>query len=133
MNAPANGQSNFEKRGPRGYPLGALFLLMAAVAALMAQLTLLAGADKPPPGLMLATTITTIAGAIFGSIVGLHDYRRVLGANVGGIVGLCVGILAGPISAAAESQPLPAITTAGCSAIGLVLFGWLYRISNTRA
>ena len=118
-------------RASKGFPLGALFLLVAVFATIIAQLCLLRESDFPASELSFAVFVRGIWGAIFGLLIGLHDFRRLRGALVGTCVGLVVGAATGLIALSSIDQPATSLAVATASGIVLVTIAGLYRALNS--
>jgi hypothetical protein len=115
----------------RGYPLSALFLLMAACAVPMsmaAAAARAASAGEFSGGHFVgAAFIGCMVMMLLGAIVGLHHVRPGLGVIVGGLAGAIVGSLSGPV-ALAPKRDLPSlvfVSLAGSLAIFLLAL-WLH-------
>jgi uncharacterized membrane protein len=108
----------------RGYPLGALFVLMTICAVLVAGVaplvhSLQAG-NVDVTAFAAAMGIGSMAGMILGMILGLFQFRIgrgvLMGAGVGAIVGAAAGALA-----LLNSQQIFAAATAMTAGSGLVI------------
>jgi hypothetical protein len=86
----------------RGYPLGALFVLVAACAVLIAgaapYVQLVAQTKADFETLLAALVIGGGCGLVLGIILGLHHFRRALGTLVGAGAGTVIGATAGLIT-----------------------------------
>ncbi len=84
-----------------GYPLSALFVLLAACAVVSALLTPVAHAvvakDLTAGQVLAASIIGAILVAIIGVFIGLYHYRRLRGASWGALTGGFIGLLIGPV------------------------------------
>ena len=85
----------------RGYPLGALFLLVAACAVILALVALLMQEPKRLDDLIAPILISALTGAVvvmmLGMVVGLFHFSRPSGVAWGTLVGGLLGIFFGPI------------------------------------
>lgn len=125
-------ESQILDRRTRGFPLVALFLLIAIAAMVIAQLSLLRDAGIPTSNLFAVAIPSGVVGAVFGLIVGLHDLRRARGAAVGMLIGTLVGALSGPIALSANARPGPAIVLATATGFGLLVMTTVYRRANMK-
>jgi hypothetical protein len=121
----------------RGYPLSALFLLMAACAVPMSMAAAAARAMSEGEfgrgQLAGASFIGCAVVMLLGAIVGLHHVRPGLGVIVGGLAGGVVGSLSGPV-ALAPRRDLPSlliVSLAGSLAIFLLSL-WLHASAAAR-
>ena len=96
----------------RGYPLGALFVLVAVSAVLAAALApslRAVAADKlkwwEPLG---AAGISVVVLGVIGAGAGALYYPHWRGLLVGGIAGGLIGIVAGPLALVSPRELLPA-------------------------
>jgi hypothetical protein len=96
----------------RGYPLGALFVLVTTSAVLLAGTTPLVRAayrgetDAGP--LVVALLCGMAAGAVLGLVIGLQHFHRGLGAMLGLLAGSVIGGAAGLTALLPESRILTA-------------------------
>ena len=108
----------------RGYPLAALFVLVAACAALAAAVTPTLRAafrDDLDSQLLLGSIAASVAGCVFlGALIGLLNFRWLVGASVGAAVGLAVGIIAGLLMMTPTRQ-LPAVAASLMVGSGLMV------------
>src|SRR5438552_9871822 len=82
----------------RGYPIGALFVLVAVSAVLVAGVAPLANSNNEPiEGWLIA--VAPLAGfglgTVLGMILGLHYFRRGLAVLFGGAAGAAIGTASG--------------------------------------
>lgn len=86
---------------PRGYPLGALFLLVATCAGILALVTLLMREPKRLDEMLVPILTSAAVGAVvlmlMGIVVGLFHFSRVQGIAWGLLVGGLLGLGFGPI------------------------------------
>jgi hypothetical protein len=86
-------------KNPRSYSLSMLFVVVALMAALTTMIGAAVGCwrdSAADPVLQIVTMGgTSLAGAVVGSLVGLHQHRRLEGALLGMLSGCLVGSLAG--------------------------------------
>jgi hypothetical protein len=116
-----------------GYPLSALFLLLATCAAISALLSPLArsissGVATAGAGEVIGAGLaTTLFLMVLGAVIGLHHYRRLRGVLWGVLTGAALGVLLGPL-ALAPVRALPAIyATSLVGALVLVGMGIAVR------
>ena len=92
----------------RGYPLGALFVLVAVCAVLIAGLSPVMRETVQGNGdvgeFLAAILIGGVSGLFIGMIVGLFQFRYVLGIGLGALAGTSIGAVAGPMALLARSQ-----------------------------
>jgi hypothetical protein len=92
----------------RGYPLGALFVLVAVCAVLIAGSTPVVRetvSGKGDVGAFLAAIlIGGLAGLLLGIGIGLFQFRYGLGAALGGLAGTVIGAVSGPMALLTRSQ-----------------------------
>lgn len=85
----------------RGYPLSALFVLMAACAIPMSMAAAagraIAEGDIGAQEMTGAALGGCVGMGVLGMIVGLHHYRPLVGVIVGGLAGALIGSMAGPM------------------------------------
>ena len=80
--------SESTKPKTQGYPLGAVFLLIAIVACIIAQFSFREIRNSHPTGeISYAVGLGAFFGLLFGAIVGLYHYRRTHGFFLGCAVG----------------------------------------------
>lgn len=132
MNAPPQSTEN-----SKGYPLGALFVLTAASAILVAMVTPIGKAltEKNLTGfeLLIACLLGGAAGMFFGVVIGLHQLRKVRGLFCGLGAGAVLGALAGAICMIpAEGSSATFYASLGGSAI-LIGVGAVLRFTSTKA
>ncbi len=108
----------------RGYPLGALFVLVTICAVLVAGVAPLVHSlqrgQVPAGAFFAAMGIGSTAGMILGMILGLFQFNVGRGVLMGSGVGAVVGLAAGALALLTSDQILAAATamTAGS---GLVI------------
>jgi hypothetical protein len=114
MNAPSS----------RGYPLGALFVLVTAAATIIAGLAPVVRSfrtdDVESMTILLAVAAGFAGGGLLGMILGLYQFRWVVGASIGLISGTCVGIVAG-LLVLAPPRLLPQVAIAFVVGSGLMI------------
>ncbi len=115
----------------RGYPLSALFLLIAACAIPIAMSTAAGRAMAPgnsgPSRLLLASLWGSTATMLLGTALGLHHYRPGLGIIAGGMAGAIVGSMAGPMVLASKEDFPTMIALAGGGSVVLVIgAAWIH-------
>jgi hypothetical protein len=110
----------------RGYPLGALFVLVTACAVLAAGVTPLVRmaqeGDIEPVTFLAAATCGALVGMGIGVVMGLMQFRMGLGVVMGTGIGAILGTAAGIISLLSRDQILTAALamTAGSGLIVIV-------------
>jgi hypothetical protein len=84
----------------RGYPIGALFVLVAACAVLAAGVSPLVRMDERPSGgeIIWAVGLGAASGMFVGFLAGTFHFRRGLGLLLGTVSGLVIGIVAGAMA-----------------------------------
>jgi hypothetical protein len=112
----------------RGYPLGALFVVVTACAVLIAGAAPLVRTmfqEGTDVGRIVITTCAAAAwGMVVGLLVGLIGHRTTVASGLGALAGTVIGGAAGMISLlpARELAPVAAAMTAGSALIvGLAL------------
>lgn len=109
----------------RGYPLGALFVLVTACAVLVAGITplvRLVAKGEAPAELAGGVVVGVGVGFILGSMLGLLQYNRALGFGLGAISGTLIGAASGGIAMLPASQVIPAaiaMTAGSCLIVGV--------------
>lgn len=107
----------------RGYPLGALFVLVTTCAVLAAGITPLVrldiDGDEEIGRSLIAAGIGAVCGMILGQIIGLLQFRKIVGMAMGGLAGMLIGAAAGIISLLPVNQvgAAAAAMTAGSALI----------------
>jgi hypothetical protein len=108
----------------RGYPLGALFVLVTASATIIAGLAPVLrgfGDDGPDTATVLISVgLGFFAGGAIGAVMGLYQYRWVVGASLGIICGTIVGVVAG-LLALAPARIMPSVAIAFMVGSGLMI------------
>lgn len=117
---------------PAGYPLGALFVLVATSAVLAVAIAPLVRelGKGDIEGWWLATTLIVGSGAglLLGGFLGLLSFRGPLGIVVGIPIGLVLGLIAGVI-VHVKQQHLPRVALAmlvGSVAVVIIAF-WMRK------
>jgi hypothetical protein len=120
----------------RGYPLSALFILVAACAIPMAMAAAAGRAMSRGEADGFAFAVAAMvgcAGTMFlGSIIGLHHHRQGIGIIVGGMAGAIVGSMAGPIVLAAPEDFARLMVLAVGGSIVMVAIAAAFRQSAQR-
>ena len=112
---------------PRGYPIGALFVLVTACAVLAAGVTPLARVPEgeiPSEQFRYALGGGALCGLIVGGALGLFYYRYLTGIALGIAAGIVLGATAGALSLLPGDKIVTAAAamTAGSSlVIGIAL------------
>ena len=107
----------------RGYPLGALFVLVTLCAVLVAGAAPLVRRnleEVDPTTFMVALACGALGGMTVGAVMGLLQFRIGLGLLMGVGVGLTIGAVAGMMSLLTSKQLLTA-TAAMTAGSGLVI------------
>jgi uncharacterized membrane protein len=110
----------------RGYPLGALFVLVTACAVLVAGITPLVKMTQQgnieSMQFVLAVGAGALAGMVIGVILGLMQFRMGLGVLMGTLIGVLLGATAGAMSLLNSQQLITAALamTAGSGLIVIV-------------
>ena len=120
----------------RGYPLGALFVLTAASAILVAMVSPVGKAlSKDGLGgfeLAMACVTGSVVGLLTGAVIGLHQLRKVRGLFCGLLAGAVIGAIAGGICMVpVEGMPAVLYASLGGSAI-LVAVGAALRFTSNK-
>jgi hypothetical protein len=121
---------------PSGYPLAALFVLLAVCATLLAMwgpATVTAFAVGPDVAALIGYALASaVFWGIVGGFVGLYHHRRGIGAMLGAATGVTVGALIGPlvVTPAGGFPGLVVISLVG-SAV-LVIIGIVSRLTSKR-
>jgi hypothetical protein len=86
----------------RGYPIGALFVLVTVCAVLAAGISPLArmavNGDVPANDLALATSAGALCGLLVGAVLGVLYFRLAVGLATGVGAGAVIGATAGAMS-----------------------------------
>ncbi len=110
----------------RGYPLGALFVLVTACAVLVAGITPLVQMTQQgnieSMQFLLAVGAGALAGMVIGVILGLMQFRMGLGVLLGTLIGVILGGAGGAMSLLNSHQLITAALamTAGSGLIVIV-------------
>ncbi|MCA9121382.1 MAG: hypothetical protein H6822_07810 [Planctomycetaceae bacterium] len=116
-----------------GYPLSALFVLVAACAVVSALLAPVVRAviDKvlTLEQVAVASVSAAIMVAILGGVIGLYHYRPIRGAGWGLLTGGFIGLLVGPIMLAPSEAIGPLVAMSIGGSIILVLTGAVFGFS----
>jgi hypothetical protein len=106
----------------RGYPIGALFVLVAVCAVMLAGISpLMRMAEGEIESLHVLTAVGcgVLVGLVTGLILGLLQFRMglgiVLGVSVGAIIGAAGGLMA--LLSAQQMLPAAAAMTAGSALV----------------
>jgi hypothetical protein len=96
------------KPSRRGYPLGALFVLVAVCAVLVAGLTPVVRETLAGKGdgwaFLASMLIGAGCGLVVGVVAGLLQFRYGLGVLLGTLAGTLIGAAAGPMALLSRSQ-----------------------------
>lgn len=113
---------------PGGYPLGALFVLMALCAVLTVgvapQIRGLLKGSIDGSAAAVALILSALAGLLLGAVLGLLSHRSALGLLIGAATGPILGIVGGLLALTPPSQiPSTAVAMlAGSATIVLIAF-----------
>ena len=122
---------------PRGYPLGALFLLVATCAVILALVTLLMREPERLEELVVPILISAAVGAfvlmLMGIFVGLFHFSRLHGIAWGILVGGLLGLFFGPILYISVSAFPHVLLTSLVGAILVVGTATVIRLMTGRA
>jgi hypothetical protein len=121
---------------PRGYPLSALFLLVAACGVVTALVTPVVRAVTSG-NLGLGETLgSSLSGGLImltlGGILGLYHYRPVRGFLWGCVAGGMIGALVGPIVLAPADAFVALLITSIGGTLVLLVIGAALRFSTRR-
>jgi hypothetical protein len=111
---------------PRGYPLGALFVLVTVCAVLVAGVTplvqMIQQGNVESMQFLFALAAGALGGMVIGIILGLMQFRMGLGVLMGTLIGVILGSAAGAMSLLTSHQILTAALamTAGSGLIVIV-------------
>lgn len=118
----------------RGYPLGALFLLVAACAVLTAIVAPIGRSVASGDITLLELIVALIAGVIFvafkGAIVGAFHFRVGRGIGIGTLTGAVLGLVAGPLVLLPVSAAIQIFSASVGGSILLVIVGVVLRLSS---
>lgn len=121
---------------PRGYPLGALFLLVATCAGILALVTLLMREPKRLDEMLVPILTSAAVGAVvlmlMGIVVGLFHFSRVQGIAWGLLVGGLLGLGFGPILYISASSFPHVLLTSLVGALLLVGTATVIRLMTGR-
>jgi hypothetical protein len=119
-----------------GYPLAALFVLIAVCATLLAMwaaaVRAVAIGQVGIEVMIASAVVTSILGGVVGCGVGLYHHRRAMGGVLGGANGLILGVLIGPlIGIPLDGFPSLIVASLVGSAV-LVVIGVVSRLTADR-
>lgn len=121
-------------RPRHGYPLGALFLLVAACAvltAIVAPVGRAVAADKVTlVELLVSLGIGVLSGLVLGLCVGAFHYRLFRGLWIGALTGGLLGLVAGPLAVVPAASVLEVFTAAAGGSVLLVVVAIALRLSS---
>jgi MFS family permease len=110
-----------------GYPLSALFVLLAAcavVSALLSPVVHAVVAKQLTLDQIIGASLTcAILVSILGAVVGLYHYRRSRGVGWGSLVGGLIGAVIGPVMLAPPEAIAPLVTMSLGGSIALLITG----------
>jgi hypothetical protein len=121
----------------RGYPLSALFVLMAACAVPMSMAAAAGRAVSEGriggDDVVFASLGGCAATMLLGAVIGLHHYRQGLGVILGALAGAIVGSMAGPIAMVPVNDvPYLLLMSLTGSAVMIALAAWFRRLAEKR-
>lgn len=116
-----------------GYPLSALFVLLAACAVVSALLTPVVHAVVSKDLTIKQVTIASIVGAILvaivGGVIGLYHYRPWRGVGWGLLTGGMIGTFIGPVALAPPEAIGQLVTVSIGGSIVLLITGAAFGFS----
>lgn len=116
-----------------GYPLSALFVLLAACAVVSALLAPVAHAvvakDLTGGQILFASFVGAILVGVLGGTIGLYHYRPLRGAGWGVLTGAIAGTLIGPIMLAPPEAIGQLLTLSIGGSIVLLITGAAFGFS----
>lgn len=111
----------------KGYPLSALFVLLAVCAVVSALLAPVANAIVTKELTVFYVAIASLIGAgvvgLLGGAVGLYHYRPLRGAGWGLLTGVIAGLFIGPLMLVPPEAVGPLITMSIGGSIVLLITG----------
>jgi hypothetical protein len=115
-----------------GYPLSALFVLLAACAVVSALLAPVARAVVTKDVTLDQVGITAFLGLILvgmiGGVIGLYHYRPLRGVGWGALTGGIIGLLIGPLMLAPPQAIGTLVTVSVGGSIVLLVTGAAFGI-----
>ncbi len=116
-----------------GYPLSALFVLVAACAVVSALLTPVVRAVIAGSLTLEHVASASLGGAILvalvGGVIGLYHYRPLRGVGWGALTGGIIGLLIGPVTLAPPEAIGPLVTMSIGGSVVLLLTGAAFGYS----
>lgn len=118
----------------RGFPLGALFLLITVCAVLAAHVmpvfpafraSQISGQDA-----VIAAIVACLAASVLGLIVGLFQSRPVLGVFMGVSIGGGLGLMVGPVCLVPETDFARMFVASLVGSVVLLLFAVAMRVRD---
>src|SRR3954468_21559634 len=92
----------------RGYPIGALFVLMTVCAVLLAGISPLAqnfnSGTVSFEAFLGALGIGALAGMLLGMVLGLFQFQMARGVATGAVAGCVIGLIAGGFALLSSDQ-----------------------------
>jgi hypothetical protein len=118
-----------------GYPLSALFVLLAACAVVSALLTPVVHAVVAKTLTIEQVAVASFIGAILvakiGGVIGLYHYRPLRGAGWGVLTGGIIGTFIGPVVLAPPEAMGQLVTVSIGGSIVLLITGAVFGFSTT--
>jgi len=118
----------------RGYPIGALFVLVAVCAVIMAgvaPLMRMAEGDVESLHVVTAVGCGALVGMMTGLILGLLQFRMGLGIVLGITVGTLIGAAGGMMALLSARQMLPAAIAMTAGSALVVGVAYVMRRTQT--
>ncbi len=118
----------------RGYPIGALFVLIAVCAVMLAGVTpLMRMAEGELEALHVLTAVGcgALVGLVTGLILGLLQFRMGLGMVLGITVGTIIGAAGGSMALLSSRQLLPAAAAMTAGSALVIGVAFVMRRSQT--
>lgn len=127
--------SDYRHLQRRGYPLSALFVLVAICGILLAQVTPIVRAVIQGEVGVTETIVAALAGGVLvmclGVLVGMYHYRRWRGIGLGALTGALIGVTTGPLALVPADKSLGILAAAVGGAVVLLAIGVALRLAST--
>lgn len=131
---PADDASVARLRVRRGFPIGALFLLITVSAVLAAHVMPVFPAVRGNQTGLQVAILAAVAACLFanllGMVIGLFQSRPWLGLFLGGAIGGAVGLIAGPACVVPEKDFLSMFVASLVGSIMLLVFAVTMRVRD---